>query len=166
MYYSIALYLALILPISIRKYKKDGKKSVLVKILNSLITLYVSVALSGIAGRLMPWNTKDTFLILKDVPLWINIAYTIIYTAVSAFAIFHVVKLALRMNSGRLPFLKVVPLLWVMTGIEKYYTYISMFNDTPSALYMIWSNAIYAIIWGGIFVFYRNKKTKEFFLVS
>ena len=53
-------------------------------------------------------------LIMKDVPLWINITYSIVYMIASFYSIIQVVKLAFRIKSARKQFLIVIPLLWVI----------------------------------------------------
>lgn len=166
MIYSLIIYLAFIFPISIKKYKIDGKDKLIFKIFNTLITLYVFVYLGG--------NVKQFFYAIKGNPLfftettprWIYLGYFVIYGAVSFFTIVQMIRLAIRKEGARLQFLIVIPILWILTGIEKYYAYIIIYSETPSRLYAIVSNLWYAFIWGGFFLFYKSRRTKEFLSIS
>ncbi|NQU85666.1 MAG: hypothetical protein HQ541_07895 [Mariniphaga sp.] len=166
MIYSILLYLVLILPVSVYHYKKDGGKWLFIKSLNSLITLYVFVLLAGNVKRLLFGLTDGTYLIMKDVSLSLNIAISVIYGLVSFFTVVQIIRLALRKEIARVLFIRIIPLLWVLTGIDKYYAYITIYNEKPSLLYVILSNTLYALIWLVIFLFYNSKKIKAFFTAS
>lgn len=163
MIYSIVLYLIFILPFSLQIYKKVGKKWMLIKILNSIITFYVFVLLTGNVRRLIVGLSDHTFLLMKNVPLGINIVVSIFYSIVSFIAIIQVIKLAFKKETAIVFFSWLIPFLWLFTGIDKYYTYVEIYNQSPSSLYVILSNAFYALIWGCFFIFYRSKKTKAFF---
>ena len=99
---------------------------------------------------------------MKDVPLWINITYSIVYMIASFYSIIQVVKLAFRIKSARKQFLIVIPLLWLLTSIDKYYAYNNIYNEFPTHIYVILSSIIYGIHWGCFFLFYSNKRVKRF----
>ena len=162
MLYSVILYLIFVLPISFQAYKRDGNKLLFVKIFNSLITLYVFVLFGGNAKRLILSIKDGEIYLMNDVSLWIRVTYFIIYGVVSIFAVVQVIKLAIRKESARVPFLKIIPLLWLLTGIDKYYAYIAIYDAIPSRLYLLISNIMFGVIWGGVFIFYSNRKVKEF----
>lgn len=163
MIYSVLIYLILVLPLSIRSYKKDGKKYIFNKIFNSLITLYIFVLLSGNLWRLTISITNKDYLIMKDVPLSLNIAYSLVYALFSFFIIIQLVRLTLRKELARKSILLLIPFLWILLGIHKYYGYYNVYNKTPTLLHILVSNTISAVILGGIYLFYYSKKTKEFF---
>jgi hypothetical protein len=105
-------------------------------------------------------------MVMKDVPTWLNIIYSVILGLLSVFTVVQVIKLAIRKGSARIIFLWIIPLLWLFTGIEKYYAYITIYSEVPSKLYVIISNTLYALIWGCMFIFYKSRKTKDFFSVD
>jgi hypothetical protein len=162
MIYSILLYGLFVLPVSIRYYKKDGTKNLFIKILNSLITLFVFVLYAGSVWRLIQGASNNIFLI-KNATLWFNIPLSFIYGIISFFVILLVIRLASRKESARRPFIKVIPLLWILKGFENYFAYLYISNETPGLAYIIFSNVLYGLIWGSIFLFYRNRNVKKFF---
>jgi len=164
MIYQIVLYFVLVLPLSINNYKKDGKKWLTTKIINSLITFYFFLLFAGNAHRLIFGLTDDTFLIMKDVPMELNIVFSIFYGVVSFFAGIQTIRLALRNEKARVYMIWMIPLFWILTGVDKYYMYIALNNIRPSIKYLIFSNVIYTFLWGSIFLFYSRKRTKEFFV--
>jgi hypothetical protein len=164
MIYSIVIYLIFVLPVSIKAYKRVGNKWLFIKIFNSLLTLYVFVLFGGNAKRLIFSLVDDEIYLMNDVSIWIKATYFVIYGAASIFAVIQVIKLAIRKESARGSFLRIIPLLWLLTCIDKYYAYIAIYDVVPSHLYLVFSNIIYGVVWGGIFIFYSNKKVKEFLL--
>ncbi|MCF8229274.1 MAG: hypothetical protein K9J24_10030 [Bacteroidales bacterium] len=166
MIYRIILYLIFVLPISIIFYKKDGKKWILIKLLNSIITLYLFLLLSGNLQRFIVGLNNDSYLILKDVPYPINVAISFIYGIVSFFTIIQAIRLAFRREKARKLIFWLIPILWILTGIDKYYVSINNTNNYPSLSNIIIVNSIYALVWGGIFIFYKLKNTKQFFAIS
>jgi hypothetical protein len=165
MIYSILLYGFFILPVSIKYYKKDGTKKLFIKILNSLITLFVFISFAGSMWRLINGASNNIFLI-KDASLWLNIPFSIFYGIMAFISIILVIRLASRNESARGPFLKVIPLLWLLKGFDNYYAYLYLANETPGYAYIIFSNVLYGLIWGSIFLFYSNRNVKEFFLTG
>jgi hypothetical protein len=165
MIYSILLYAVFILPISIWYYKKDGKKWLFIKIINSLITLYVFIAVAGNLRRLVLGFSDNSYLIMKDVPFGLNVSVSILYAILSIIAGVQTIRLAFRKENARSFFLWLLPFLWIFTGIDKYYAYISLYNEGPSLLYIILSNIAYTLLWICIFLFYNSKKLKLFFKV-
>jgi hypothetical protein len=165
MIYSILLYVVFILPISFLYYKKDGKKWLLIKILNSLITLYVFITVAGSLKRLVLGFSDNSYLIMKDVPFGLNISVSVLNTILSIIAGVQTIRLAFRKENARSFFLWLLPFLWIFTGIDKYYAYISLYHDEPSLLYIILSNIAYTLLWMCIFLFYNSKKLKLFFQV-
>lgn len=163
MIYSAFLYLVLILPFSIRKYMKDGKRLLFVKILNSLLSLFVFVALTGILKIVLPWNEDSRFMILEGVPSTISIVFSCIYVATVFYSLFLSVLLALINKGARLSFIRIIPLLIVLISIHKYYLYTFSYDKNPSMIFVLISTIQNLVIWGGIILFYINKKTKEFF---
>jgi len=100
---------------------------------------------------------------MKDVPYFINILISFIYGITSFFTIIQAIRLALRNEKSRKLIIWLVPFLWILTGIDKYYIYFGITNSHPSLSSVILTNSIYALVWGGVFLFYKLKKTKLFF---
>lgn len=166
MIYQIVLYFVLILPLSINNYKKDGKKWLTIKIINSCITFYFFLLFAGNAHRLIYGLTDDTYLILKEVPFDFNATVSVFYGIASFFAGIQVIRLALRYEKARIHFNWIIPVFWILTGVDKYYIYFALNGSEPSLMYLIFSNTIYTLFWGSIFFFYNRKSTKEFFQTS
>jgi hypothetical protein len=163
MIYSIILYLILILPISINSYKIDGSKWLLIKILNSLITLYVFVLLSGNLFRLIQGFSDDSYLLMKNVPFGVNLILTILYTLLSIIAGVQVIKLAFRKGSARVLFIKLIPFLWIFHCVQLYYGYVALYFETPPLYYLVFSGVLHVLLWLGILLLYNSKKFKDFF---
>jgi hypothetical protein len=163
MIYSILLYIVFILPISFLYYKKDGKKWLLIKILNSLITLYVFITVAGNLRRIVLGLSDNSYLVMKEVPFGLNVSVSVLYAILSIIAGVQIIRLAFRKENARSFFLWLLPFLWIFTSIDKYYAYISLYNTEPSLLYIILSNVGYTILWMCIFLFYNSKKLKLFF---
>lgn len=165
MIYSILLYVVFILPVSIFYYKKDGKKWLFIKIINSLITFYVFISVAGNLKRLVLGLSDNSYLIMKDVSFNLNVLVSFLYAILSIIAGVQVIKLAFRKGSARNLFIWLIPFLWIFTSIDKYYAYISLYNETPSLLYVILSNMAYTFLWLSIFIIYNSKKLKLFFQI-
>jgi hypothetical protein len=163
MIYSILIYAIFILPISLYLYKKDGKKWLFFKIINSLITLYIFVLIAGNLKRLIIGLTDNSYLVMNEVPIGLNISISVLYSILSIFVGVQVIKTALRKECGRKLLVLLIPLLWIFTSIDKYYVYAKLYNENPSMSYAIFSNIIYALMWLGIFLIYNSKKVKLFF---
>jgi hypothetical protein len=165
MKYSIAIFLVFILPIAIRNYKQDGKKWIYIKIFNLLITLYMFVLFSGSFNNLISGIIYGRLSILKNLPTWLNITYNVISRVFMFFTIVQIVKLAFRIEKARKVFLWIIPFLWVFTGVLMYEAFIKVYNEVPDNAFIIFINTMFALIYGGMFLFYRSKKTKDFFQV-
>ena len=163
MVYSLLLYAVFILPIAIGNYKKDGTRWLIIKVLNIVFTLYVFVLLAGNARRLILGITDRDYLILVNEVLWLNIVFALGYGIISFYAIVQAIRLAIRKGAARKSFLIVIPLVWLFTGIDKYYAYITMYNETPTVFYVVVNNVINGLIWGAMLIFYCNAKVKEFY---
>jgi hypothetical protein len=100
---------------------------------------------------------------MKDVSFGVNLTVSFIYSLVSFAAVVQAIRLAFRIEKAIVQFTILIPFLWIFTGIDKYYSYIDFYNQTPSFLFMLIINIMYAIIWGFFFMFYKNKKTRAFF---
>ena len=162
MIYSIALYLLLIFPISLNRYKCDGRKWLFIKIMNFLITLYVFVLLSGNFKRFITGLSDNSYLILKDVPVSLNIAFSGMYTILSIIAGVQIIKLALRVKNGRIFFIWLIPLIWIFTGIDEFFAYKTIYHENPTLEYEIFINIIRTIFWLSIFLFYSSNRFKFF----
>jgi hypothetical protein len=166
MIYSIALYLVFILPISIIKYKIDGKNWLIIKILNSLITLYVFALVAGNLKRLIFGLSDSSYLIMKNVPLTLNITMSVFYTILSFVVGVQVIKLSFRQTKARIFFIWLIPFLWIFTGIEKYYVYMALYNEIPSMEYNIFTYTIHTLVWLCILLFYNSNRFKMFISAS
>jgi hypothetical protein len=163
MFYSLLLYLIFILPVSIYHYKKDNSKWLFIKILNSLITLYIFVLLSGNLFHLIQGFSDNSYLLMRNVPFELNLTITILYSLLSIIAGVQVIKLACRNGSGRVLFIKLIPLLWVFNSIQLYYVYIKLYNESPPTDYLVFSIVLHVVLWLGIFLLYASKRFKVFF---
>jgi len=163
MIYSILIYAILILPISLYYYKKDGKKWLIIKIINSLITLYIFVLFAGNLRRLIIGFSDNSYLIMEGVPIALNISISVFYSILSIFAGVQAIKTAFRKESGRKLLILLIPLIWIFTSMDMYYSYVKLYNEYPSLSFVIFSNTIYALVWLGIFLMYNSKKVKLFF---
>ena len=163
MVYSLLLYAVFILPIAIGNYNKDGTRWLIIKALNIVFTLYVFVLLAGNARRLILGIIDRDYLILVNEALWLNIVFALGYGIISFYAIVQAIRLAIRKGAARKSFLLSIPFVWLFTGIDKYYAYISIYNETPTVFYVIINNVINGLIWGAILYFYSNTKVKNFY---
>lgn len=166
MTYQIAIYILFILPISINYYKKDGKKWLFSKIINSIITLGFFIIFASNVNRLLFGITDGSYLVMKNVSTEINIVFSVFYGILSLFAGIQGIRLAFRMESARVYFLWLIPLFWILTAVDKFYVYLELINMEPDLLFFILVFAMYAFVWGALFLFYSKKSTKEFFKAS
>jgi hypothetical protein len=163
MIYSILLYLIFILPFSLFNYKKDGNKFLFIKILNSLVTLYLFVLVSDNCRILFHAISDESFLLMKKVPFSLNLTISILYFILCFITGIQIIKLAVRKGNSRVTFLILVPFLFAFTGVQKYYVYCSIYNENPPLNYLIFSNFISALVWLGIIFLYNSKGFKLFF---
>lgn len=163
MIYSILIYVVFILPIAISNYRKDGTKWLIVKVINIIFTLYIFALLAGNARRLFLGITDREYLILVNEAIWINVAFALGYVITSFYAIVQSIRLAIRNGAARKLFLIAIPFVWLFTGIDKYYAFISMYNETPTVFYVIINNIMNGLIWGAMLIFYSNSKVKAFY---
>jgi hypothetical protein len=100
---------------------------------------------------------------MKNVPYGVNLTITILYSLLSIFAGVQVIKLAFRKGSARGLFIKLIPFLWIFNGIQLYYVYIALYNETPPMDYLVFSTVSHAILWLCILLMYNSRKFKDFF---
>lgn len=162
MFYSVLLYFIFVLPISIRRYKSDGRDYLFSKIINSIISLFVFVLLAGNLKRCFFGLTDDSFAIMQDVSTVQNVVFSLLYGVLFILVVVQVIRLAMRIEKARVLFLRIIPLLWLFLEVDKYFIYITMNGSIPSNLHITISSLLSAILWGGIFVFYIRKNTKTF----
>ena len=163
MFYSLLLYLIFILPISIYHYKKDNGKWLFIKLLNSLITFYIFVLLSGNLFHLIKGLSDNSYLLMKNVPFELNLTITILYSLLSIIAGVQIIKLACRNGSSRVLFIRLIPVLWIFNSIQLYYVYITLYNEIPPTDYLVFSIVLHVVLWLGIFLLYASKRFKDFF---
>jgi hypothetical protein len=165
MIYSVFLYIIFVLPISIFYYKQDGRKFLVVKILNTFITFYIFILFSGNLKRLILSFSDSAYLIMRNVPLVLNYTLSFIYGVLSFITVIQAVRIAFRKESARIFFIRMIPILWVLTSIDYYYISMTIYKEVPSLLHEVLINIFYGLIWMGVFFIYRSKKFKLFFNV-
>jgi hypothetical protein len=158
----VIIYMVFIFPFSIDAYKVDGRKWIVYKILNSLISLFILIILAGSIQRLFHGITDTSFLIITDAPIILSVLFSVAYAVLSFFTSIQAIKLAFRKSSARIVLIKIIPFMWMFREVDKYYAYFVMYEDKPDVLYLILSGIFLAIPWIGIIIFYSLENTKKF----
>lgn len=162
MLYSFLLYLIFVLPLAIKNNWQDGKAWFLQKMINTVITLYVFILLSGNLLRFIKGISNHEFLVLVNTSLVVNIVVSLVYGVISFVVVVQSIRLALRIEKARLFLLKMIPFVWMLIGVDKYCILYILSNEVINVGKLIFIIVMHTIIWGLIFWFYSHKRTKVY----
>jgi hypothetical protein len=162
MVYSLIAYFIFILPHSIQKYSIDGRKWLLIKIINSINSASIFWLFSGNLRRLIFENKENDHFYFSDLSVLLNFCLAMLYGLFSVLAIVAAIQLALRKVAGRTLLLNIIPLLWLFTTMDTYLVSVNVANKSPSLLFFAASAILNFIFWLVFYLIYRSKRVKDF----
>lgn len=171
-YLSIALFLLIVLPVSIKEYQKDKGENISAKISNLIISLFLFQLYAGNIKENLYWFFDNKSEFKEDVLVQIGILTPFLsglswflYLAMCFILTGLVILLVLRKEKYRIIFLRMLPFFYLIESANMY-KYIVKSNEIgntdlliPILLFLV---GIFAFL---LYIFYSSNFVKRFFQI-
>lgn len=169
-YYSIAIFLIIVLPVALKKYQTDKVENILAKVLNLIISFLIFQLNTGYLKYTIyslinnrSFLKEEVFVQTGILPPSVSGVFYILLIVMSFGLPIYAVLLALRIEKYRKRFLRLLPFAWIIESVNLYSKLI-FDNGFEYKFYVIPLLLLYI----GFFIFllylfYTRKFVKRFF---